>query len=72
MEELWYDKYMRRIWRQVVGYETYSPTNNPHPHYDCSRILKLECGHELHRKVAIPIPSRAVCWECESLMEVDK
>ncbi len=51
--------------KKVIKTYTYSPTNNPHPGYDCSRVLVLACGHEIGRKAAIPIPKRAYCWECK-------
>jgi hypothetical protein len=52
------------ILRKVLTYETYSPTNNPHPGYPCSVVLKLECGHELRRKWSQGIPQRAKCTQC--------
>ena len=56
---------MKRIYRKVIGHECYSPTNNPHPGYPCSLILKLECGHEQGRKMSQGIPHKALCIECE-------
>lgn len=62
-----------KIFRKVITYYTYSPTNNPHPSYDCSRALVLECGHKIRRKASIPIPRKARCWECEDKeIESDK
>ena len=51
--------------KRVVSNYTYSPTNNPHPGYDCSRVLVLECGHEKGAKASIRIPVRARCDECK-------
>ena len=59
----------KRIWRKVIGYERYSPTNNPYPLYPCSLVIKLECGHELHRKMSEGVPKKAACWECERQRE---
>ena len=55
----------KRIWRKVVGHYSYSPTNNPHPSYDCSLIIQLECGHELPRKMAHGVPQKMACYDCE-------
>jgi len=52
--------------KKVISNYTYSPTNNPHPRYDCSRVLVLECGHEKGVKASIPVPERARCDECEN------
>lgn len=54
---------MKRIWRKVVGYEYYTPTNAPHR--NCSLMLKLECGHEIGRKASQGIPKRVACPECK-------
>ena len=53
-------------WRKVVGYERYSPTNNPHPSYPCTVMLQLECGHEVHRKASQvhSMPKKVRCSEC--------
>lgn len=54
-----------RIWREVVGSDTDSPTNNPHPGYPCTLWLHLSCGHEVRRKMSQGVPRRAACPICE-------
>ena len=55
---------VKHIWRKVVSYERYSPTNNPHPSYPCSLIIKLECGHELPHKYSQGVPKKMACLFC--------
>jgi len=55
----------KRVWRKVVDSESFSPTNNPHPGYDCTLWIELECGHGQRRKMSQGIPQKAICLECE-------
>jgi len=51
-------------WRKVVDSERYWPASAPRGAF--ARILKLECGHELHRKGSQGVPKKSRCIECLS------
>jgi hypothetical protein len=55
----------RHPWREVTGHEYWTPTNGPHR--NCSLTLKLECGHEMHRKASEGIPKKTRCSACPEI-----
>jgi len=55
---------MERAWRRVVGYSRYRFYK---AHGD-TIVLKLECGHEVSRKVSECYPTnpkKVICRQCE-------
>lgn len=49
--------------RKVVGDYTFRKSSCPLN--GCTRVLRLECGHEVSRKGSQPVPKRAHCLECD-------
>lgn len=56
---------MHGLMRKVVDDYCYRKASCPVN--GATRVLKLECGHEIARKASQPVPKRAHCPDCENL-----